>query len=352
MQPKKCEHNIPETLKGSGPCVIINEVKKRNGTAQWWCTTHAQEAGDPTGNALDACPGSWFDEVPSDRQLEIDAEGGHFSVWGAVSAAITYGEVPVEQGGVHVHQRPSAGGPKEVDGSYDIVKIRGENGAVVDVETMAARAYSVSELTGQAMKAMKCPKPACGFAHIDELKFATKPHVKHQCNGCGRNFWDSEPSISNPLATAADELGIAETPPPVRVTRPLDLASSDYSALAMWPSNRAILTNRTEPEDEGIHVHAWNEDGDLVLDETYWPVSLDGQRLGLDEMRALSVQRELAHGAPITCLPCTSCGSSLLSPSSGWIEPQTTHECASCGATTKTRRRVFINPLADKGSRV
>lgn len=95
----------------------------------------------------------------------------------------------------------------------------------------------------------------------------------------------------------------------------------------------AIVRNSTSAEDDGIHVHAWN---------------FDGGQLDLDHLRALAVQRALAHETPILSLPCWSCGTSLLSPTAGWIEPTTTHVCTACGATTKTRRRVFLNPLADK----
>jgi hypothetical protein len=46
---------------------------------------------------------------------------------------------------------------------------------------------------------------------------------------------------------------------------------------------------------------------------------------------------------------CSRCGTAMLSPSQGWIEAATLHTCRSCSATTRTRRRVFLNPLADKG---
>ena len=36
---RHCNHNIPETKKGIGPCNIQWEVKKRNGKPNWWCRT-------------------------------------------------------------------------------------------------------------------------------------------------------------------------------------------------------------------------------------------------------------------------------------------------------------------------
>ena len=345
--PKACEHNIPETLKGAGPCQISYEVKKRNGKPNWWCKTHGMDASAPDGAALEKCPGGWFDPVPPERQCDIDVTDGEFSVWGAIAPAIVIGDFHPEPGNVHVHHRPAPGGAKDLDASYDIVRLHDGNNELV-IESMAAVAFSVSELAGQPVKAMQCPKPACRGWHIDEQKFATHPHSKHLCNSCGRNFRDSSPSISNPVATAYESLKIDRPSPAVRPDRPLYVDRTKYLAVAMWPSNSAIVTNISHPEEEGIHVHAWDFDGNQVIDETYWPVYLDGELLDLELIRALAVQRALVHATPILSMPCSSCGTSLLSPHEGWIEPQTTHVCRTCGATTKTRRKVFLNPLAEK----
>ena len=64
--------------------------------------------------------------------------------------------------------------------------------------------------------------------------------------------------------------------------------------------------------------------------------------------RAPGVQKALAHGAPVQSLPCAHCGQSMTSSTNGWIEPSTSHICSGCGEATKTRRKVFLNPLAEK----
>jgi predicted RNA-binding Zn-ribbon protein involved in translation (DUF1610 family) len=346
--PKACTHNIPETLKGAGPCRIVAEVKKRTGKPNWWCTTHGMEASAPDGAPLESCPGSWFDPVPADLQLDLYLSEGEISVWGALAPAIQVGDDLLDQGNVHVHRRPRGKTSKDIDGSYDIVRIHNADKTVV-VESMAAVAYSISELAGQRVRTMACPRGSCGAVHIDELKFATHPHRKHQCNRCGRNFWDKEtPSISNPLADASERLGVAAPAPGQKVDRPLYLERSAYASIALWPSNTAIVTNSPRPEEVGIHVHAWDNEGRRVLDETHSPVYLDGQLIDEPTLRALAVQRALAHATPILNRACTSCGAALLSPATGWIEPGTSHACQACGAANRTRRRVFLNPLAEK----
>jgi predicted RNA-binding Zn-ribbon protein involved in translation (DUF1610 family) len=341
--PKLCEHNIPETLKGAGPCEIKWEVHKRNGKPKYWCHTHGLDASAPDGAPLEACAGSWFDAVPSERQLTVEISDGELAIWGGLRPTLTFGDVPGDAGKVHVHHRPSADGKKDVDGSYDIVHVRHDGNEAV-IEGMAALARSVSELADQTVVKLQCPQ--CGGEHIDELRFATYPHRKHQCNFCGRDFWDSQPSISNPLAGIYDALGLKPPKDSRRPDRPLVLNSADYAAIAIWPSNSAILSTMSRPEEVGIHVHAWDETGKQVIDETYSPVVVDGLEIDERALRRLAVQQALAHGAPISRLECGACGASITSPESGWVEPSTTHECGACGALTKTRRRSFLNPLA------
>lgn len=342
---KTCKHNIPESLHGAGACAIRAEVKLRNGKPKWWCHTHGLAAGAPDGVALEQCPGAWFKPIQDDMRLELDLADGEIAVWGALAPALTHGDVPDEPGKVHVHRRRVAGASKDIDRSFDIVVLR--NGArEVTVEGMAAVAYSVSELAGRDMTTLTCPH--CGGKHIDEKMFATRAHSKHQCNACGRNFNDrTGPSVGNPLADASGTLALPPVPKPQPADRSIEIRVGGYSGIAMWPSNSAIVSTMRRAEEEGVHVHAW-QDGRLVIDETYGTVVLDGERIDKDDLRALAVQRALAEGAPIVAVACKACGNSFVSPSTGWIEPRTSHECTSCRSITKTRRKSFVNPLAGK----
>jgi len=344
---KMCDQkSVRETLRGAGPCEIGYEVLQRNGKPNWWCRTHGMPASAPDGAALDSCPGAWFDPVEAEQQLHLDLGVGESSVWGVVPAALQIGELPQQPGKIHVHHRKSATASKDIDRSFDIVRLRNGSRELV-VEGVAAVAFSISELAGRDVTALKCPR--CGGLHIDELKFATFPHSKHLCNSCGRNFRDrTGPSISNPLASAYELLDLAPAPKPKRVNRPLVLESSKYAAITIWPSNTAIVSTMTRPEEVGVHVHAWVVSGELVVDETHWPVTLDGLSIDDGALRHLAVQRALADSAPIFTSACTGCGSSLISPTTGWIEPVTHHICRGCGTVNVTRRRAFLNPLAEK----
>ena len=93
-----CEHNIPETKKGLGPCDIRWEVRKRNGLPNWWCRTHGLEACAPDGAPMDRCSGAWFLPVSEDMQIDIDLADGEVAVWGVTPPAISIGKVPSEPG--------------------------------------------------------------------------------------------------------------------------------------------------------------------------------------------------------------------------------------------------------------
>ena len=345
-----CEHNIPETKKGLGPCDIRSEVKKRNGLPNWWCRTHGLEASTPDGAALDRCSGAWFEPVSNEMQIDIDLNDGEFAVWGVVPPAFCIGHVSTEVGKVHVHYRTKASGNKEIDRSFDIVRVQRDEATEL-VEGMAAQAHALSVLANKTVSPLECPR--CGEDHIDELVFATRTHLKHLCNACGRNFWDSSPSISNPLGGAQTRLGLPQPQPAQQVNRPLHVTSSDYRGVAIWPSNSAIISTMSRPEDKGLHVHAWSDEGELAIDETYSPVVLDGEILDEDLIRVLTVQRILAVSdkVPIIALACTSCGHSIISPTRDWLKPTTRHHCDACGSENRTRRRCFLNPLTEKRAR-
>jgi hypothetical protein len=340
------DKEVRETLRGTGPCQIAHEVLKRNGKPNWWCRTHGMEASGPDGGALERCPGAWFDPVPTELRLNLDLGDGDIAIWGVVPPAIEIGTPPVEPGKIHVHRRAHGEEKKDIDQSFDIVTLRHGDHEFV-VEGVAAVAFSVAELSGQSVRVLTCHH--CGGKHIDELMFATRPHSKHLCNSCGRNFIDTNgPSISNPLADLYETLKVAPPRDSVTAPRSLNLDECSFAALQLWPSNSAIISTMPRPLETGFHVHAWDNAMSQIIDDTYLPVIYHGQPLDALAVRMLSVQRAVDPKARIISLACKSCGQSLISPMTGWIEPSTTHACSNCNEHTRTKRKVFVNPLAPK----
>lgn len=346
-----CRHKPLESTRGVGPCDIRSEVKNRNGTERHWCFTHGQPAWRPDGEPMEQCAGAFFDEVSEEGILEVDLQTSRVGIWGALPPAISMGDVLDEDsGGVHVHVRDAGDDEKILDRSFEMVRLRrGDNDLLI--EGTAAVAFSISQMLSEPLVVLRCPKQHCGALHLDELQFATGPHRKHQCNRCGRAFVDADgPSISNPLADAHVRLGLPPSPAPVRPDRPIHLRTDEYAGIAVWPSNPAVVWSMPTAEEEGIHVHAWDQHGEVVLDETYSELTLDGVAIQEDALRSLAAMRGLAHSEAETVdLPCANCGQGLQSVPDPRLVTSTTHLCAACGATSRTRRRCFVHPLATFG---
>src|SRR5690349_1482532 len=117
------QHSIRDTKKGAGACEIRFEVRKRNGQPNYWCHTHGMEASAPDGAALSACVGAWLEPVPAQMQQEYDLANGEYAFWGALPPAIVIGTPSLEDGAIHVHRRPRPGTSKNVDDSFDIVRV-------------------------------------------------------------------------------------------------------------------------------------------------------------------------------------------------------------------------------------
>ena len=84
-------------------------------------------------------------------QMDIDLTDGAFAVWGVVPPGLCIGEVPNEDGKVHVHYRTEASSEKELDRSFDIVRVSRAEASEV-VEGMAADAHALSVLSGEHVK--------------------------------------------------------------------------------------------------------------------------------------------------------------------------------------------------------
>ncbi len=341
-----CKHNSPENTKGLA-CDIEAQVKRRNGLPRWWCKVHGREAWHTDGSKLDRCVGSWEEAAPDDQRCAVTAAEGEFAVRGALAPALEIGSVPREDGGVELRRRVDPASTKIVSEFYDIVEIRQDSDSEI-VESMTARACGIAELMGVRIERIACPR--CEGLHIDELMFATRNHSWHLCNFCGRAFNRPSQSVANPLANAQSRLGLPDLLPRIQGDRALTIATSDHAGIAISPALSAIVSTLSFPEREGIHVRAWTAAGELAVNDTCSSVTLDGQAVDERHLRMLAVQRHLAENnpAPIVSLACASCGHSILSPVKGDIEPVTRHVCDSCGAVNRTRRRVFLNPLANK----
>lgn len=329
-------------LRTSSPCDIRTEILKRNGEPLWWCHVH----GTAASGSGSVCPGAGTPPIPDDEVLSIDVDDfpGGVGLWGATPPAVSWGRVEVEHG-IHVHARHVVGGKKVIDDSFPVVRVTSGT-ETIEIDEASAVAHLVTAIAGQTTVVLECPH--CGWRHLDREEFAVTPHRKHLCNRCGRNFWARELTISNPLATVLTIPGLAPSSAPVPAAEVLGIDLTDYSAIAVWGSNQAIVWTSPMPEADGLHVHAWNPDGTLAIDETYGAVAIDGVRLDPILVRLLMVQRALPGVADrIESLACPSCGTPHTDTGDSAFQTHNRFTCSRCGHEFRSpgARNVVSNPL-------
>jgi hypothetical protein len=225
-----------------------------------------------------------------------------------------------------------------------VTVISGET--VRSVDAVSAVNFFISNVAGTPLTTVSCPR--CSGVHLDVAEFAIKEHVKHLCNWCGRDFWVTSPSVSNPCAYL--QQGFGERLAPVRSDISLNIRQADFAGLAIWGSNPAILWTASIPEQEGIHVHALEADGALAIDDTYGSVTIDGFELDPHQVRLLMMQRALPQLMErIQSLVCGACGSAHLDDGSEAVNPTSRHICG-CGEQLIQPgriRNVVSNPIVD-----
>jgi len=103
-----------------------------------------------------------------------------------------------------------------------------------------------------------------GSAHRGDDRRVRRPQrYRRVATGQGRR----------PLATRWDGAEATSCCDPTERTVDARFTVRAHAAVALWPSNTAIISTMSRPEEVGIHVHAWDYAGALVIDETHSPSS-------------------------------------------------------------------------------
>lgn len=335
-------------------CNIRNVGKARNGSERYWCTVHNATAAGVGGTKLDECEFAYLDVIPK-RVLDIkegDFPGG-IAIWGAVDPiynTTAFSEEP----GVHVHARNTPNGNKVHDATFDEVRLHYTNDLfdknVVKITHDVAVAYYVSKYIGRRVDGLMCPH--CRKVHLDKDMFAVKPHRRHLCHHCGRFFNDVRPSISNPVMffRGLKEGGV-EPRTVVKAQKRLSIQQLDYpGGIAIWASNPALIWTAAKPEEEGIHVHAYDAENTDVVNDTYATVSIDGVDLRRDYVAALMAQKALGYlNGRVVSVDCPECSEPHFDTGDMAFKPHKDHHCIACNAAFSSGQKLVVcNPLVKK----
>lgn len=338
------------SVTSSNKCRIVDVGKRRDGGTRYWCIQHKADATAKYGRPADQCRHSHIAPIQDADNLSLDFREykGGIALWGAVPPVYDTTRLPLDRG-IHVHARTTMDGRKEIDATYRSVRLVGGAGnETVTVTELDAIYYMVSRVFGFEMKWVECT--LCGYSHLDKDWFSVHAHQRHLCSGCGKYFRDTQIAIGNPICHFRDVCGARATPPKSATTK-LNIRQSDFhGGIQIWGSNPAIVWTREQAEEEGIHVHAFREDGaEAVLDDTFAQVTIDGFALDPAMVRTLMAQSALPHiEKRVVDVRCTRCGEAKFDHGVDGFSPKNTHCCSKCGEnfpSTGRLRNVIGNPI-------
>ena len=349
---------VASTPMNASACEIVEVGKRRDGGSRFWCLRHGANATAKYGVSAHECVAAHdvpVTEAETFRLVPSEFSGG-VALWGAVPPVYDTTDFPVDRG-IHVHARRQAGKKKEIDTTYRRVVIPFRKDLLASewmtIEEIDAINFMVSQIFGFETSIVVCPR--CGTSHLDRDWFAVHPHKRHLCHGCGRHFTDSLIGVGNPISIVQRAFagGVARTTK--RATESLAISQADYpGGVQIWGSNPAILWTSPLEEKEGIHLHAYDADGNAVHDGTYASVELDGVRLGAAEVRTYMAQLAMPHIADrVTAAECTACGSLQFDAGTYAYTPSAScHKCGGRRASRKRYKKVIANPLVDQIDRL
>jgi hypothetical protein len=284
------------------------------------------------------------------ERLDLDKYRGGVALWGAAPAVYDTTPLPMERG-IHVHARLTPRSEKDIDLTYEAVRIVGKGlpTAGIVVNQIDAIYYLVSSVFGFSTRFVTCTH--CSWPHLDKDWFSVHPHRRHLCAGCGKHFHDSARGIGNPIVGVRDACGTAEHRV-VRAPKNLNMEQSQYpGGIQIWGSNPAFLWTQPKHEEEGIHVHAFVTQGQAqpTVDDTFAHVIIDGVRLDPVMVRVLMAQNVLPLLKDrVRSVNCPTCGHPQFDAGEAAYTPSPMHTCSQCGREFNTRGRIrntVANPL-------
>lgn len=339
-------------------CNIKSLGKFRNGTPKLWCKVHFAFVKQDGTVIPTECENSSLPKISEEDKFLLDPDDwdGGIGIWGSLNPVYDTSLADSHKEGIHLHTRTEKDALKTIDFTFKEIKVRtgevdlfGEH-RYINLNTEIAHAYTASMVFGKEMKFLSCSH--CKEPHIDADYYAVTYHKKHLCSYCGREFRDKVAGIANPVV---EILRIFKSSLEYRsielVDRVLEIDQKDYpGGIQIWGSNPAIIWTADRPEEAGIHLHVYAEDGitELAMDDTYGRVVIDGLELNERQIRCLMVQNSLSHlNEKVAFLSCPKCQEPHFDFGDYGIRPHKTHLCEFCSTEFQTEVPCVGNPVIE-----
>ncbi len=346
---------MKKTMASNLDCKIVPLGKRRDGGTRYWCLNHRADATAKYGVEAASCRYAHVPEVTPEEERLITLTEFPFGVafWGAVPPIYDTSVMPIDRG-IHVHARKEEQGEKSIDQTYRRVKLRKspQDSELFEISELDAIYYMISSIFGYEMAEVRCT--VCDYSHLDKDWFSLHPHHRHLCSGCGNYFRHPENTVGNPLVGLQKALRhVPSNPTPSKLI--LDINQVNYpGGIQIWGSNPAIFWTNPKAEESGIHVHLFDDNGQIIseMDNTYGKVIIDGIELDSNDVRMYMAQSILPHIKGRTqSIYCTQCNKPHTSKGENAFTPSESHECDTCGATFRMKgrkRKVISNSIVDQ----
>jgi hypothetical protein len=348
----KTRNNSTQQVATRVPCDVVAIEKRRDGGTRYWCRMHRADATAKYGKPALTCrlADETYIHDEEIQTLDLDQYLGGVALWGAAPAVYDTTRLPIERG-IHVHARTTPNSKKEIDFTYEAVRIIGKGVPAegILINQIDAIYYLISTIFGLSTKFVACTY--CGTPHLDMDWFSVHPHRRHLCFGCGKQFQDNARGIGNPIVGIRDACGAAVhsiVPSPQN----LNIKQSDFpGGIQIWGSNPAFLWTQRKDEQEGIHVHAFlaENDAEPTVDETFGEVVIDDVRLDPTMVRVLMAQNVLPLLKDrVRSVNCPNCGQPQFDAGEAAYTPSRIHVCSECETqfvTPGRTRNTVVNPL-------
>lgn len=237
----------------------------------WW-SSHGVPVGETAhgrGEQLPLSGGSTrFDG--SFSSVVVLRATGELGLWCSLPAALSSHPIARRAPRLHLHVRPTSGGPKLLDTDIDALFVRASNegrpGVPIQFRVTPTTAFAfVRSGYSNRFESYSCPR-----CPNTELVFPDSISVRsgHTCSNCGR---ETAATVTTLLpAQNSSEFEIPH--------RELDLDQLDGCTYTIWASTPALIWTAQRPQEIGIHVHV-ERGTDRIIDETFGSVWLHGKWL-------------------------------------------------------------------------
>jgi len=125
--------------------------------------------------------------------------------------------------------------------------------------------------------------------------------------------------------------------------------SADPGGMQIWASNPALVWTSARPEEAGLHIHLYDSQGNIAVDDTFDCVTVDGIELNESHVQYHMAQQALPHlSDKVVSLTCPRCDNPHFDMGESAFFPHSEHSCENCQEkfVSKGRRKLVIsNPF-------